>query len=586
MSKKTIVLADSSYTIRRIVELSFSEEKDIELVTFENSLNLREKLLELQPNVVLVDIKLPEFSGYDVCKFVQETESLKHTNVFLLKGGFEPIDEKILKGLRYVDIITKPFDSNALVSNIKKLLDNKDAQAPPAMPDEIPSSLPEDLAEISAMPGGEGEINFSDIKTEIDSEKVLGDEDLERVPGPYSEEEILPSEEITRAQPEKEDTIAPGDDKDAEINPFAEDVAGAQVQDQKGIGSLTEEELNIKRNIELQEKELEIGSLTVEEMNIKKDIEERQKQEIVPEGELAVVDSVEAKGADDTSEMFPESKLDAPDAVLVGEGMGTEEGPEGVEDFEQMQMVSEPEPGVSVSTGTREEEPVSEGTELSAEDDLFAFGPGSEEAQQEPAPVSEPPSFETSKEEEESLFAQEEMPEIKYEQETGTAGMMDVDLDMESQPAAAVEEEPQVQAAESFSTRKLEIPDKEEEPEPEAELTEFQDAREYEVPPLETEVETPLKMEEARAPVAEEPEAPPVEQESAAEKIEPETPEPAVSTPGSAEAKEEEILRRVEDKMTSAIKEMLWEIVPPIAEKIIKKEIEALKSEAEKSFDK
>jgi DNA-binding response OmpR family regulator len=543
MSKKTIVLADSSYTIRRIVELSFSEEKDIELVTFENSLNLQEKLLELQPNVVLVDIKLPEFSGYDVCRFVQETESLQHTNVFLLKGGFEPIDEKILKGLRYVDIITKPFDSNALVSNIKKLLDNKDAQVPPAMPDEIPSSLPEDLSEISAMPGGEGEINFSDIKSEIDSEKVLVDEDLEQVPGPYSEEEILPSEEITRAQPEKEDTISPGDDKDSEINPFVEDVAGAQVQNQDDIGSITEEELNIKRNIELQEKELEIGSLTVEEMNIKKDIEDRQRQEIVPERELAVEDRVEAGGADDTSEMFPKSKLDSPDTVLVGEGIGTE-------------------------------------------DELFAFAPGSEEAQHELTPVSEPPSFKTSKEEEESLFAQEEMPEIKYEQETESASMMDVDLGMETQPATVVDEESQVQVAESFSTRTLEIPDKEEEPEPETELTDFQDAREYEVPPMEAEVETPLKMEEARASAVEELKAPPVELESAAEKIGPKTPEPAVDIPGNIEANEEEILRRVEDKMTSAIKEMLWEIVPPIAEKIIKKEIEALKSEAEKSFDK
>jgi DNA-binding response OmpR family regulator len=554
MSTKTIVLADSSYTIRRIVELSFSEEKDIELVTFENSLNLREKLLELRPNVVLVDIKLPEFSGYDVCKFVQETETLKHTNVFLLKGGFEPIDEKLLKDLRYVDIITKPFDSNALVSNIKKLLDNVGAQAPPAMPDEIPSSLPEDLAEIGGMPGGEGEINFSDIKSEIDSEKVLGDDYLPRIPGPYSEEEILPSEEITRAQPEKEDTIAPADDKDADINPFAEDMLDARVQEQGGRESLTEEELNIKRNIESQEKELEIGSLTVEEMNIKKHIEDRQKQEAAPEEELAVVD---------TSGMFPGSKPDSPDAVLVGEGMGTGESPEGVERFEQVQMVSEPEPGVSASPGTGQEEPVRAGMELSAGDELFAFGPGSEAGQQE-----------------EGLFAHEEMPEIKYEQETGTAGMMDVDLGMESMPAAAVEED-QVQAAESFGTRKLEIADREEEPGHELEITDFQDAREYEVPPMETEKETPVKMEEPRAPVPV-----PVPGKPEAKKIEAETAKPAFSPVDSDEIKEEVILRRVEDKMTSAIKEMLWEIVPPIAEKIIKKEIEALKSEAEKSFDK
>ncbi len=56
MSRKTIVLADNSYTIRRIVELSFSDETDIELVTFENGLNLKEKLVELRPQIILVDI--------------------------------------------------------------------------------------------------------------------------------------------------------------------------------------------------------------------------------------------------------------------------------------------------------------------------------------------------------------------------------------------------------------------------------------------------------------------------------------------------------------------------------------------------
>ena len=109
MSKKTIVLADNSYTIRRIVELSFSEEEEIELVSCEDGANLKERLLELKPEIVLVDIKLPEFSGYEVCKFINTTESLKLTKVFLLKGGFEPIDESLLTNLKYASIITKPF---------------------------------------------------------------------------------------------------------------------------------------------------------------------------------------------------------------------------------------------------------------------------------------------------------------------------------------------------------------------------------------------------------------------------------------------------------------------------------------------
>ncbi len=42
-------------------------------------------------------------------------------------------------------------------------------------------------------------------------------------------------------------------------------------------------------------------------------------------------------------------------------------------------------------------------------------------------------------------------------------------------------------------------------------------------------------------------------------------------------------LLKIENKLSNSIKEMLWEIVPPLAEKIIKDEIAALKAEAEKS---
>ena len=47
----------------------------------------------------------------------------------------------------------------------------------------------------------------------------------------------------------------------------------------------------------------------------------------------------------------------------------------------------------------------------------------------------------------------------------------------------------------------------------------------------------------------------------------------------------EEILNRVEDKLSAAIKEVLWEIVPPLAEKLITNEIEDIKAEVSKSFD-
>lgn len=593
MSRKTIVLADNSYTIRRIVELSFSDESDIELVTFENGSNLKEKLVELRPQIVLVDIKLPEFDGYEVCKFVQGSETLTHTKVFLLKGGFEPIDENLLQDLKFENIITKPFDSNALVSNIKKLLEKMPGQTPADAAVEIPSSLPEDeeLPDIGPVPETPKDISFSDVKEEIDSDEILPDEnELIQAPGTFPDEEVLPSEEITRAQPDI-DTISPPQEE--EDNPFEEMPSSTA----EGETSLTEEELNIKRNIEMQEKELEIDSLTLEEINIKRDLERKERERGLPQqgpaADMAISDEEEGPEAD-TSDMFPdESKL---------------EPQEPQEDFFSFDK-------------KKAEPPEPEPTTLEADEkDFFP-----KEEEQEP----------------------EEIPDIKYETDIGRKSILEFEPPpIEKRPTPEAEPQP----PETLSTQEMEMPEpeslpQEEEipsPEPiqfdsdqdlEKEAVEFATevtagppgVREYEIPdleipstppPPEPEMEVPITPPVPEAPpqptqVKEEeiapedldfmetPQAPPQPTQVAVEEIAPEimetikapeapkappTPEIAPEMKKIPKIQQEEILNKIEHKLTHAIKEMLWEIVPPLAEKIIKEEIDTLTSEAEKSL--
>lgn len=271
MIKEAIFLADNSYTIRRIVELSFAEEENVELISFENGLNLKDKLLEIKPRVVLVDIKLPEFNGYEACKFINETEELKDTQVFLMKGGFEPTDESLLKNLTYVDIITKPFDSNALVNTLKDMLKKKEAKASPSKPEQVPETLPEDLPGIDEIVETEEEISFSDIKDEIESDKptdVNANDSDEEVP----REDVMPSEEKTQGSPPEKDALKFDNIEEIE-NPFKNE----QSIGQEDAEDLDEEELEVKKNIREQEGELEIASLTQEEINIKKIMQGRGK---------------------------------------------------------------------------------------------------------------------------------------------------------------------------------------------------------------------------------------------------------------------------------------------------------------------
>lgn len=220
MSKKTIVLADGSYTIRRIVELSFSEIENVDVASFENGQGLKEKLLSMRPDVVIADVKLPDVNGYEICRFVNSSDALRATRVFLLKGSFEPIDNEQLKNLRYQDIVTKPFDSNMLVATVMKALEAAPAAAPgAAAEEEVPGTMPEDFPEIEAGESGGEDISFSDIREELHHPAGAG-----RVvtPRPMEREEVQPSEEITQGTQPVKDVLAPEVEESFE-NPFAEE---------------------------------------------------------------------------------------------------------------------------------------------------------------------------------------------------------------------------------------------------------------------------------------------------------------------------------------------------------------------------
>ena len=492
MDKKTVVLADNSYTIRRIVELSFAEE-EIELISFENGLNLKEKLVEIKPAVILVDIKLPEINGYEVCKFVSETDSLNHTKVFLMKGGFEPVDENIIKDLQYVDIITKPFDSNALVSSIKRILEESPADTEAAPPIEAPSSLPEDLPEIDNISEPEVGISFSDIKEEIDAEEEM-------------KEEVQPSEEITQgAQPEKEDALSPNEAIDDIENPFKDDEQAAP----EGQEQLSEEELKIKENIKKQEEELEIGSLTMEEIKIKEHI---KKQQVSTEKEELTAEEEPEEKQEDTAETFEDSALDM-------------------------------------------EEEKAEQEEPSVMSDLMGEPEAKEEAEEE---VKEPEVEPSTPAEPVEEVATEPEPEEKETEKVPVSELLE-DLPAEEQPAEEPEVEPEIE--EPKPPEEPEIESKPEIPSEEV-VEEIIESPKEKTDEFEKEIEDQKLFEDVE-----------------------ETKEPEVESEITS-AQKDEILHKVEDKLTVSIKEVLWEIVPPLAEKIIKEEIEKIKSQIDQEYTK
>ena len=86
---QTLLLADDSVTIQRVIELTFADE-DIDVVAVSDGDQAIARLDAAPPDILLVDVGMPGKSGYEVAAYVKQTPKLAHIPVVLLTGAFEP----------------------------------------------------------------------------------------------------------------------------------------------------------------------------------------------------------------------------------------------------------------------------------------------------------------------------------------------------------------------------------------------------------------------------------------------------------------------------------------------------------------
>ncbi len=133
---KTLLLADDSVTIQKVVGISFANE-DIEITTVDNGRDAVAKARTIRPDIILADVVMPGLSGYEVCEAVKADPNLRHVPVLLLTGTFEAFDQARATAVGAAGHVAKPFEAQTLVDRVKQLL-----AAAPAPRASAPQSAP------------------------------------------------------------------------------------------------------------------------------------------------------------------------------------------------------------------------------------------------------------------------------------------------------------------------------------------------------------------------------------------------------------------------------------------------------------
>lgn len=167
---KTILLADDSLTIQKVVELTFMDQ-DYRVISVGDGKSALMRWSEAPIDLVIADVHMPGLEGYDVCRQVKAQRP--DTPVLLLVGTFEPFDEERATASGADGHLKKPFDSQELLRLVDRLLS---AVAPSAIPNppviETASEVaPEPLVSPSVPAASAG-------ATSVDT---LSDADIDRI---------------------------------------------------------------------------------------------------------------------------------------------------------------------------------------------------------------------------------------------------------------------------------------------------------------------------------------------------------------------------------------------------------------------
>lgn len=122
-TKKVLVVDDEPDTLE-LVKLVL-ESGGFEAVLANNGKEALDQIATLRPDLVLLDIMMPDMDGWDVFRKIKEKDP--GIPIAILTAKAQNIDKLLgLHVLKADDYITKPFGKNELIDKVKKLTGLKD----------------------------------------------------------------------------------------------------------------------------------------------------------------------------------------------------------------------------------------------------------------------------------------------------------------------------------------------------------------------------------------------------------------------------------------------------------------------------
>ncbi len=116
--KEKIFIIEDEEKIRRELG-TFLNKYGYDVLTSDNFENIVEETLKAAPNVVLLDINLPYYDGYYICREIRKNSNVP---IIVVTSRDSDMDELMSMNLGADDFITKPYNTQILLARIASII--------------------------------------------------------------------------------------------------------------------------------------------------------------------------------------------------------------------------------------------------------------------------------------------------------------------------------------------------------------------------------------------------------------------------------------------------------------------------------
>ncbi|MDD5363244.1 MAG: response regulator transcription factor [Ignavibacteria bacterium] len=117
-----ILVVDDEKDIVDLLKYNLEKEKEFKVITALNGKEALETATQSKPDLILLDIMMPEMNGFDVCKKLKNGAATSNIPVIFLTAKENEIDEIIGLELGADDYIQKPISPRKVIARVKSVI--------------------------------------------------------------------------------------------------------------------------------------------------------------------------------------------------------------------------------------------------------------------------------------------------------------------------------------------------------------------------------------------------------------------------------------------------------------------------------